>query len=93
MATKETTTKAAACFVPSSEMQIEHVGAITVSRSFDDVKKAADISVPLRRPKRSTPTIEAELDYWDAESARKALRDASDLTQYSEFRKEIGMDD
>ncbi len=92
MITAKATKKAAVRFVQSGTAQ-EKSDAVTIKGSFDQIAKVIDLSVPLRRPARRCPSSDAEQAYLDAEAARAALRDAGEVTRYSEFRKEIGMDD
>jgi hypothetical protein len=85
----KTAEKIAACCV---DVDNEPGGAISVSAPFEVIRKVANLSVPLRRPKRRCPSRENEQDYLDADAATEALKDTEGISPYSEFRSELGLD-
>jgi hypothetical protein len=74
------------------DVENESGDAISVSTPFDVIRKIANLSIPLRRPKRRCPSRENEQDYLDADAAIKALKDTEGISPYNEFRSELGLD-
>ena len=64
--------------------------AKSVVISFEEIEKVAGLSVPLRRPKRLTRSIEAERECADLLAAQLALQE-QDTQSYGKFRKELGL--
>ena len=93
MITEKAQKNAADCFFCSDGVPAANVEAITISEPFQAIDRITHVSVPLRRPARCCPSANAEQDFLDAQAAHRALLDANELTQYMEFRREIGMDD
>jgi len=69
----------------------EQTGAVSIGAPFALVAKIVGLSIPLRRPARCCPSREAEQEYLDSLSAKKALQEAEGVQDYSEFRKQMGL--
>jgi hypothetical protein len=67
--------------------------AVSIRASFNAISKIAGLAIPLRRPNRRQPSREVEQEYADAHLAKQALADVEGIVPYSEFRKELGLND
>lgn len=65
--------------------------AVSIRASFDSISEIADLSIPLRRPARVCPSLEAEQEYVDTVLASEALADTGSVIPYDVCRKELGL--